>query len=94
MKAGMHEVIVAPETLAAVEAAKAAGRCLWRVSSTVFGHIASDELLQPLGGFLTDDCEAQYPATTAGQQVKRELEVIKLKRKSLPGGLQPPDLNQ
>ena len=33
--AGMHEVVVSESTLQAVEAAKKAGRSLWRVSSTV-----------------------------------------------------------
>lgn len=41
--AGFHEVIVTPETLKAVEKAKAEGRSLWRVSSTLFSHIASGE---------------------------------------------------
>lgn len=34
-RAGMHEVVVSSKTLEAVEAAKKAGRSLWRVSSTV-----------------------------------------------------------
>ncbi|EFJ50218.1 hypothetical protein VOLCADRAFT_80362 [Volvox carteri f. nagariensis] len=49
--AGMHEVVVTEATLAAVEAARAAGRSTWRISSTVFIHCASDAVLRPLGRF-------------------------------------------
>jgi isopenicillin N synthase-like dioxygenase len=48
VQAGMHEVIVTERTQAAAAAARAAGRSTWRVSSTLFSHIASDVVLQPL----------------------------------------------
>ncbi|GLC43943.1 hypothetical protein PLESTB_000212400 [Pleodorina starrii] len=51
IRAGMHEVVVTEATLAAVEAARAAGRSTWRISSTVFTHCASDATLRPLGRF-------------------------------------------
>ena len=38
---GFHEVVVTEGTVAAAEASKAAGRSMWRVSSTVFTHVAS-----------------------------------------------------
>jgi hypothetical protein len=38
------QVVCTDATLAAVTAARQAGRSLWRVSSTVFGHIASDQV--------------------------------------------------
>ncbi|EFJ37417.1 hypothetical protein SELMODRAFT_165027 [Selaginella moellendorffii] len=77
--AGMHEVIVTKETIAAAEAAKQAGRSLWRVSSTVFGHIASDAILQPLGHFASAQAAKNYPATLAGDYVESELAAIRLK---------------
>jgi len=47
----MHEVVFSPSTAQAVEAAKLAGRCTWRISSTLFAHVASDRVLKPLGHF-------------------------------------------
>ena len=38
--AGFHEVVVSPATVAAMDAAKAQNKSLWRISSTLFGHIA------------------------------------------------------
>ena len=48
------KVVVSEATLVAVDAARAVGRPLWRVSSTTFVHLASDGILQPLGVFATD----------------------------------------
>jgi hypothetical protein len=45
-------VVVTEATQAAVAAARAAGRSCWRVSSTLFAHIASDVVLQPLPEFV------------------------------------------
>ncbi len=42
--AGFHEVIISEETARAIERAKAEARPLWRVSSTLFGHVASDRV--------------------------------------------------
>jgi hypothetical protein len=42
------QVIVTERTLDAVENARIAGRPAWRVSSTLFAHVASDVLLHPL----------------------------------------------
>jgi hypothetical protein len=51
---------------------------LWRISSTLFSHIASDNILTPVAHFATAETQAKYPATAAGQQVEDELKKIKL----------------
>lgn len=78
VQAGMHEVVCTPATQAAAADAAAAGLPVWRVSSTVFSHIASDQPLQPLGRFATPDTVAAYPALPAGDYVQQELRTIKL----------------
>ena len=42
MTSGMPEVVFNRRTGEAVAKAKADGKSLWRISSTVFGHLASD----------------------------------------------------
>lgn len=76
--AGFHEVIVSEATLKAIEERKAADKSLWRVSSTLFSHTASDETLQPLGRFATPEAVEKYPAVLAGDQVLAELKHIEL----------------
>jgi isopenicillin N synthase-like dioxygenase len=78
VKAGMHEVVCTDATVAAVDAAKAAGRSVWRVSSTVFGHLASDAVLEPIGAFATEEAKAKYCSMKVGEQVRKELEAISL----------------
>lgn len=75
-------MVVSDATVAAIEKAKEKDASLWRISSTVFCHAASDAVLEPLGKFL-DKCEnvADYPPTKAGQQVVNELQKISLKAK-------------
>ncbi|GAX84440.1 hypothetical protein CEUSTIGMA_g11860.t1 [Chlamydomonas eustigma] len=80
--AGMHEVVVNEDTIKGVLEAKAAGRPLWRVSSTVFTHVASSKTLMPLDRFATSSSLLLYPPTLAGVQVQQELEALKLKKKS------------
>jgi len=75
--AGYHEVVCIEETLATLDKAKKEGKSQWRVSSTLFCHIASDECLEPLGTF-AQDAEARYPPIKAGHQVQAELQFIKL----------------
>eukprot|EP00850_Spirogloea_muscicola_P000445 SM000002S05525 [mRNA] locus=s2:598392:600662:+ [translate_table: standard] len=77
--AGWHEVVMTDAGRAAAVAAAAAGRSLWRVSSTVFGHIASDTLLRPLGHFAAAPGAAHYPPVLAGDFVEAELAAINLK---------------
>ena len=80
VRAGYHEVVCTEETARAVARARAERRPLWRVSSTVFSQIASDEVLRPLGRFASDEAAAAaYPPTPAGQQVQRELDAINLR---------------
>jgi len=76
--AGFHEVVVTPETLSVVGKAKAEARSLWRVSSTLFSHIASDNYLEPLPPFKNSAKVSKYPKTLAGEQVADELAHIKL----------------
>mmetsp|Transcript_414 Transcript_414/g.686 ORF Transcript_414/g.686 Transcript_414/m.686 type:complete len:359 (-) Transcript_414:282-1358(-) len=76
--AGFHEVVVSDRTLAAIEKAEKEGRSTWRVSSTLFAHIASDNTLEPLGKFSKAEDASKYPATKAGKQVSEELKAIKL----------------
>lgn len=77
--AGFHEVVCTPDTLAAADKARQEGRPLWRVSSTVFSHIASDVILEPLGRFASPHTCGQYPPTPAGLYVQQELKTIKLR---------------
>jgi isopenicillin N synthase-like dioxygenase len=78
--AGFHEVVVSADTVAAVERAKAAKKSVWRVSSTLFSHIASDQTLQPLGKFATKESLEKYAPIKTGKQVEAELAMIKLGR--------------
>eukprot|EP01089_Gocevia_fonbrunei_P001710 TRINITY_DN1159_c0_g1_i3.p1 TRINITY_DN1159_c0_g1~~TRINITY_DN1159_c0_g1_i3.p1 ORF type:complete len:350 (+),score=99.38 TRINITY_DN1159_c0_g1_i3:120-1169(+) len=80
--AGDHEVVVSEDTLKRIDVAKNDGKSLWRVSSTLFSHIASDQLLKPLGKFSTDESKKLYPETLAGDQVQAELNMIKLAKQS------------
>lgn len=78
VQAGFHEVIVSEATLEAIATRKAAGKSLWRVSSTLFSHTASDHTLEPLGPFATPESVAKYPPILAGNQVLEELSHIEL----------------
>jgi hypothetical protein len=74
-------VVVAPETLATIEKRRSLGQSLWRVSSTLFSHINSDQELRPLEGGpwpASDDGVARFPPILAGDQVMEELRAIKL----------------
>jgi hypothetical protein len=76
--AGFHEVIVTEDTVRVIDRKRAAGESLWRVSSTCFSQIASDQLLYPLEPFNTPAAEAQFPPIKTGHQVQHELEMISL----------------
>ena len=76
--AGMHEVVVLPETVEVAERRAAAGRPPWRISSTLFAHVASTKELRPLGDFATEEALRLYPPTTAGEQVLSVLRKINL----------------
>lgn len=82
VEAGFHEVVVSPNTAAIIEKRRIEGKSLWRVSSTLFSHMQSDQILQPLGQYATPESIAKYLPKMAGQQVKEELDAIKLKREA------------
>lgn len=77
--AGMHEVVVTDRTLDAVKHASSQNRSLWRVSSTLFAHIASDSVLIPLDQFGNSPLASKYPPICAGEFVEQELSAINLK---------------
>lgn len=79
--AGMHEVVVTDRTIGAMNLARQQNRSLWRVSSTLFSHIASDAVLKPLGHFVESPLAGKYPPICAGDYVEKELAVINLKGK-------------
>lgn len=81
--AGFHEVVVNDATLAAIESSKAAGRSLWRISSTCFSHFASDVTLEPFGHFADlEGAKEKYPPIKVGAQVAAELAAINLSAKA------------
>ncbi|KAF3452683.1 hypothetical protein FNV43_RR03116 [Rhamnella rubrinervis] len=77
--AGMHEVVVTNRTMDAIRQASKQNRSLWRVSSTLFAHIASDAVLKSLGHFAESPDASKYPPICAGEFVEQELSVINLK---------------
>ncbi|MQM21260.1 hypothetical protein Taro_054297 [Colocasia esculenta] len=79
--AGMHEVVVSDRTISSIEVAQQEGRSLWRVSSTLFAHIASDALLRPLDHFTESPSACKYPPICTGEYVEKELSAINLKGK-------------
>jgi isopenicillin N synthase-like dioxygenase len=79
IQAGFHEVVVSPATVERIEAQRKADGSLWRISSTLFSHIASDQVLEPLGPFNSPSSAEKYPQTKAGTYVTQELTAIKLK---------------
>ena len=64
----------------AIERAQAAGRSLWRISSTVFMHVASDNMLRPLTEYGFEENAELYPHMLTGDQVARELSALQLKK--------------
>jgi hypothetical protein len=67
--AGFHEVVVSKATTRVIEERKAEGKSLWRISSTLFGHIQSDQILEPLGQFKNNESLVKFPPILAGDQV-------------------------
>jgi isopenicillin N synthase-like dioxygenase len=76
--AGFHEVVVNKATRRVIEAKQQKGESLWRVSSTCFGHIASDQTLEPLAPFDSAEAKSKFPPIKTGKQVVEELKVIAL----------------
>jgi hypothetical protein len=75
----MHEVIVTPEAVRRAALAVAAGRPGWRISSTLFAHVASSQILAPLPPFAELASAANYKPIQAGEQVMGVLTQIKLR---------------
>lgn len=75
IKAGFHQVCCTENTISAMEKAKSKGASLWRISSTLFYHIASDQLMEPL---LETSESANYKPILAGSQIEEELKSINL----------------
>lgn len=67
IKAGYHEVLVKSGNK----------RPKWRVSSTLFLHVASDNILKPL---IETPQSNEYEPILAGKYVENELEFLKLKK--------------
>jgi isopenicillin N synthase-like dioxygenase len=82
IQAGYHEVVVTEKTVQQVEQAKLAGKPLWRISSTLFSHVASDNILSVVYGTEEEKREKKerYPDISAGDFVRKELEYIQLKK--------------
>ncbi|KNC98901.1 uncharacterized protein SPPG_05866 [Spizellomyces punctatus DAOM BR117] len=78
IRAGFHEVCVVEDTIAAMTRQKEKNRPLWRISSTLFYHVASDRVLRPLGGLGGQEGREKYPEILAGRQVQAELGFISL----------------
>jgi len=77
--AGFHEVVVSEQTVEEIKQAFSTSRSLWRVSSTLFSHISSDKILQPLGPFATPETMEKYPPIAAGAHLLAELAAVKVK---------------
>ena len=80
--AGYHEVIVNENTVETINKRREEGKSLWRISSTLFSHIASDQMLEPLPPYDTDAAKAKYPSKYTGDFVREELSVLALDRNS------------
>lgn len=82
--AGFHEVVYNEGTDEAVRKAREEDRPRWRVSSTLFGHIRYNVVLEPLPqlenrmGMSLEEARAKYPPITAEENVIEELKQISL----------------
>lgn len=68
-QAGFHEVICKELTVERLNKNKSN----WRVSSTLFAHINSEEFLEPLKEFRNDISILMYPKMKEGEFIQREL---------------------
>ena len=75
IKAGLHEVIITERAKEIYKEREELGipHANWRVSSTVFGHVEHDCLVQPLGHFATEEALQKYPPITGLDLMKQEL---------------------
>jgi hypothetical protein len=75
IREGFHEVVCSQGTLEAIERRRKCSRPLWRVSSTVFSHVAANVMLRPVTGSLNAE---EYKPIRAGAYVESELHRIEL----------------
>ena len=61
-----------------MEKAKTEQKSLWRVSSTMFSHIRTDALLEPLGRFENEESRKKYPRMTGEEYTIKEFSYINL----------------
>jgi isopenicillin N synthase-like dioxygenase len=79
VKAGFHEVICSEKTASALESreqnagGKLASKDYWRISTTMFGTLCHDTLLQPIGRFADLPEAKNYPPMLGGDQVAKVL---------------------
>jgi isopenicillin N synthase-like dioxygenase len=74
---GFHEVICDENTVKTLENAKKNNKSTWRVSSTLFSHVAENKYLEPL---IKPCNNKMYRKITAGEYLTNELKKIKLGR--------------
>lgn len=72
--AGFHEVIINQEAKDLLNKRKSS----WRVSTTVFYHMDSDSILEPLDQFKNNISLKNYPRVIQGDYLKKELKDINL----------------
>ena len=78
IKAGFHEVVYDELTEKAAARALQEKRSLWRVSSTMFSHVKSDSILEPLGKFSNELSRKTYPKMTGEEYTIKEFSYINL----------------
>lgn len=73
---GYHEVIVSDQTLEAIERAKAQGKSLWRISSTMFTNVRYEVEMKPFARFAGLPEAKNYPPVRTYDFVLDELKAI------------------
>ena len=76
--AGMHEVVVGEGLEDLRKQAHAGGHDLWRVTTTVFFHAASENSVGPRAHFRTSEALAIYPDMTGGEHLDAGIRKIGL----------------
>ena len=74
--AGFHEVIINKQAKELLKKNKSK----WRVSTTVFFHMDSDSLLEPIDKFKNEETINKYPPVIQGVYLKDELRYINLSK--------------
>lgn len=74
--AGFHEVIINQQAKNSLSQRQSP----WRVSTTVFYHMDSDSILEPLEQFKSEENIKKYPSIQQGNYLKDELKFINLSK--------------